>query len=165
MTQMRFQVLKYTNIKMNAFWDERFTFTAVTIMNMLFWVKSPCGLVGRSRRFGEARCLHHQDQTSISLHGATNQKTAITFWFSSCTCSLLEKTWTGIILYVFRYLRCTWYKRDLLPLHPLFSPDPFPLPTRSDKFLPPPTGFQTNSSREDHTSSWRWRQQQPSKLR
>jgi hypothetical protein len=25
---------------------------------MLLWVKSPCGLVGKSRRFGETYCLH-----------------------------------------------------------------------------------------------------------
>jgi hypothetical protein len=40
--------------------DVRFNvFAAVTIL-MLFWVKVPCGLVGRSRRFGEAYCLHLQ---------------------------------------------------------------------------------------------------------
>jgi hypothetical protein len=27
---------------------------------MFFWIKSPCGLVGRSQRFREARCLHLQ---------------------------------------------------------------------------------------------------------
>jgi hypothetical protein len=36
-------------------------FTAVTILMMFFCVKSPCGLVGRSQRFGEARCVHLQN--------------------------------------------------------------------------------------------------------
>jgi hypothetical protein len=36
-------------------WYVRFKFfMAVVILLMFFWVKSPCGLVGGSQRFGEA---------------------------------------------------------------------------------------------------------------
>jgi hypothetical protein len=32
---------------------------AVLILIMFFWVKSPRGQIGTSRRFGEACCVHH----------------------------------------------------------------------------------------------------------
>jgi hypothetical protein len=33
-------------------------------MTMLFWVVTPCRLVGRHERFGETYCLHLQDVTT-----------------------------------------------------------------------------------------------------
>jgi hypothetical protein len=44
-------------------------FTAVAILIMLFWVNSPCDLVGRSQRFGEACCLHLQGWSDESEWG------------------------------------------------------------------------------------------------
>jgi hypothetical protein len=44
--------------------------TGQCLVLMFFWVKSPCGLVGRSQRFREACCLHLQGcslQPSSSL--------------------------------------------------------------------------------------------------
>jgi hypothetical protein len=35
-------------------------FTVVTILNMFFWVKTPCELAARGQRFGKACCLHLQ---------------------------------------------------------------------------------------------------------
>jgi hypothetical protein len=43
----------------NLLCRERFKiFMTVMILIMLFWVKSLCGLVGRSQEFGEVYCLH-----------------------------------------------------------------------------------------------------------
>jgi hypothetical protein len=35
-------------------------FMVITILIMFFWVKTPCGLVGRSHCFGEVCFLHLQ---------------------------------------------------------------------------------------------------------
>jgi hypothetical protein len=40
--------------------NENDIFTVVTVLTTFFWVESPCGLVGRNRRFGDACCLHLQ---------------------------------------------------------------------------------------------------------
>jgi hypothetical protein len=44
-------------------------YTAVTILIMFFWVKSPCGFVGRSRRFGDLTQNNmHRIQVSVSVY-------------------------------------------------------------------------------------------------
>jgi hypothetical protein len=35
-------------------------FMVAMVLMMFFWVKMPCGLAGKSQRFGEACCLHLQ---------------------------------------------------------------------------------------------------------
>jgi hypothetical protein len=40
---------------------------AMTMLMMFFSVKSPCGLVGRSQRFGELCCLHGQPWIALFL--------------------------------------------------------------------------------------------------
>jgi hypothetical protein len=53
---------------------------------MLFWVLTPCRLVGRYQRFGETHCLHLQGGQDVSpkrwyvptsLHGVTTHKNNI----------------------------------------------------------------------------------------
>jgi hypothetical protein len=40
--------------------------TAVAILMMFFWVKSPRGLIGRNQRFGEACFLHLQGRSDFT---------------------------------------------------------------------------------------------------
>jgi hypothetical protein len=48
------------NGKDNPIYVRLEVFTEVTILIMIFWVESPWGLIGRSRRFGETCCLQLQ---------------------------------------------------------------------------------------------------------
>jgi hypothetical protein len=53
--------LPHTYLRRNSFYCETNfkyvrlkVFTAITILIIFFWIKSPCGLVDKSQRFGEA---------------------------------------------------------------------------------------------------------------
>jgi hypothetical protein len=74
-------------------------FAAVAILMMFFWVKSACGLVGRSQRFGEARCVHLQGWywrrwlLVTSPHGdLTRKKTTTCYCYTGL---LVTSCWLG----------------------------------------------------------------------
>jgi hypothetical protein len=50
------------------------------MMMLVFWVKSPCGLIGRYQRFGGTYCPHLQGHFYLltSPHGVTTQNNVIT---------------------------------------------------------------------------------------
>jgi hypothetical protein len=57
-------LVTWENKLLNQKLIERFkVFMAVTILIMFFWVKSTCGLVGRSQRFEDTFCLHLKSQS------------------------------------------------------------------------------------------------------
>jgi hypothetical protein len=68
--------------------------TAVKISTLVFWVVTPCGLVGRYQRFGGTHCHHLQHFGRLlqyvppkrwyiptSPHGVTTQKTSINAYY------------------------------------------------------------------------------------